>query len=124
MPNDSLRVDLSPGARGEWVLVCTGPLTIQTLFTFREAVQGLDASHPLILDLTGVPYMDSAGLGTLVGAFVSGRRSGRQMVIAGAGPRIMALIRMSNLEQFFPSYNSRADAEAALSGAAPRSAWR
>jgi anti-anti-sigma regulatory factor len=51
----------------------------------------------------------------LVGAFVSGRKANRRTVLVGAGERITALIRMSNLEQFFPQYASRAEAESALS---------
>ena len=117
MPNDTLIVESLPGARaGETILSCTGPFTIQTLFSFQSAARELGSAGLLIVDLTKVPYMDSAGLGALVGAFVSGRKSDRRMALVGAGERIMALIRMSNLEQFFPLYASRAAAESALAG--------
>lgn len=113
MPNDSLSVKSSPGARdGERVLTCTGPFTIQTLFAFQAAVREIESAQILIVDLTNVPYMDSAGLGALVGVFVSGCKSKRRMALVGAGERIMALIRMSNLGQFFPQYSSVAEVEA------------
>lgn len=115
MPNDTLTVQVVPGMRdGETTLDCSGPFTIQTLFSFQNAVRQLDSTRGLIVDLTKVPYMDSAGLGALVGAFVSGRKSNRSMVLVGAGERITALIRMSNLGQFFPQYASRSEAAAAL----------
>jgi anti-sigma B factor antagonist len=118
MPNDTLVVESSSGAKpGETILSCFGPFTIQTLFSFQSAVRQIESAPFLILDLTGVPYMDSAGLGALVGAFVSGRKSNRRIVLVGAGERITALIRMSNLEQFLPLYGSRAEAESALAGA-------
>ncbi len=118
MPDDSLIVESLPGARGgETILSCAGPFTIQTLFSFQSAVREIGSAGLLIVDLTKVPYMDSAGLGALVGAFVSGRKSSRRMVLVGAGERITALIRMSNLEQFFPLYASRAAAESAFASA-------
>lgn len=120
MPNDSLVVESSSGAQsGETILSCAGPFTIQTLFSFQSAVREIDA-RLLILDLTKVPYMDSAGLGALVGAFVSGRKSNCRMVLVGAGERVTALIRMSNLEQFFPLYASCGEAESALANAEPQ----
>lgn len=115
MPNDPLIVQASAGPReGETILDCSGPFTIQTFFSFQNAVRGLESTRSLIVDLTKVPYMDSAGLGALVGAFVSGRKSKRQMVLVGAGERITALIRMSNLAQFFPLYASRSEAESSF----------
>jgi anti-sigma B factor antagonist len=117
MPNDSLVVESSSGAKaGETILSCSGPFTIQTLFSFQSAVRQIESAQLLVIDLTKVPYMDSAGLGALVGAFVSGRKSNRRIALVGAGERITALIRMSNLEQFFPLYASRAEAESALVG--------
>jgi anti-sigma B factor antagonist len=115
MPNDTLVVQTLPGSRhGETILDCSGPFTIQTFFSFQNAVRTLESTQSLMVDLTKVPYMDSAGLGALVGAFVSGRKSNRRMVLVGAGERITALIRMSNLGQFFPLYASRSEAEAAF----------
>jgi anti-sigma B factor antagonist len=115
MPNDTLVVESSSGVRaGHAVLSCHGPFTIQTLFSFQNAVRQIESAQVLMIDLTDVPYMDSAGLGALVGAFVSGRKSNRSIALVGAGERITALIRMSNLEPFFPLYASRADAESRL----------
>lgn len=120
MPNNTLVVETSSGARaGETVLSCNGPFTIQTLFAFQEAVRQIESAPCVMIDLTKVPYMDSAGLGALVGALVSGRRSNRRIVLVGAGERIVALVRMSNLEPFFPLYGSREEAEAALDAPAP-----
>jgi anti-sigma B factor antagonist len=118
MPNDNLIVESSAGARdGETILSCSGPFTIQTLFSFQSAAREIGSARLLIVDLTKVPYMDSAGLGALVGAFVSGRKSNRRMALVGAGERVAALIRMSNLDPFLPSYGSRNEAETAQASA-------
>ncbi|MFZ0214156.1 MAG: STAS domain-containing protein [Candidatus Acidiferrales bacterium] len=115
MPNETLSVERSSGSReNQTVLACKGPFTMQTLFAFQGAVRELNGAGAVLVDLTHVPYMDSAGLGALVGAHVSSRKANRKLVLIGAGERITALIRMSNLEQFFPMYASRVDADSAL----------
>lgn len=73
-------------------------------------MRALTAGGTVVVDLAGVPFIDSAGLGALVGAYISSRHVDRKLVLAGAGERITALIRMSKLEQFFPLYASAAEA--------------
>ena len=55
-----------------------------------------------ILDLTDVPYMDSAGLGIVVGHYVSCHRKGIRLVAAGAGPRIRELFKMTKVDTTIP----------------------
>jgi anti-sigma B factor antagonist len=65
----------------------------------------------LILDLSEVPYVDSAGLGSLVRAQVSRQRAGRRLALAGVNERARALLQMTNLEslfQIFPSVDAAA----------------
>jgi hypothetical protein len=45
----------------------TGPLTLSTLFDFQNTVRKVHTD--LVIDLAGVPYMDSACLGAILGAF-------------------------------------------------------
>jgi len=70
MADDKLEIVTSVGSRDEKVLGLIGPLTIKTLFAFQTAVRD-QASSALVIDFSGVPYMDSAGLGALVGACVA-----------------------------------------------------
>jgi ABC-type transporter Mla MlaB component len=67
----------------EWldrgVLSLRGPLTLETRSSFQNAVRREDAAT-MILDLTGVPYIDSSGLGSLVSTHVSCAKSGRRIV--------------------------------------------
>ena len=68
---------------GEQVLKLVGPLILTTLFELRIAVQATRSSL-LILDLSEVPYMDSAGLGVLVNAHVSCVNRRRRLVLWSA----------------------------------------
>ncbi len=57
------------------VLRLSGPLTISTLHEFQNLVRASTGAS-LVLDLSRVPYVDSAGVGALVGAYVAIKRNG------------------------------------------------
>lgn len=86
-------------ANGARILRLNGPLTLSNLFQFQSLVRA-DRSRFLILDLTNVPYIDSAGIGSLVGAHVS-RQNERTLVLVGASPRILDALRVTKVEQLF-----------------------
>jgi anti-anti-sigma regulatory factor len=68
MPTDALQIeDIATPHAGQRVLRITGPLMLTTLFQFQSLLRA-DTSH-LILDFTNVPYVVSAGIGALVGAY-------------------------------------------------------
>jgi anti-anti-sigma factor len=70
----------------------------------------------LIVDLEGVPYMDSAELSCLVGLHVSCENGGRKYAFVNVKERVKALTVMTNVDQFLVTRESIADAEASLSG--------
>ena len=59
-----------------------GPFTMSTMFAFQTALR--DAMlKGTIIDLEGVPYMDSAGLGVLLGQFAHAQRHGNKFALVG-----------------------------------------
>lgn len=109
-----MQIVLSPGARdGQRILSLKGPLTIQTTFDFQSAARA-ETSPALIIDLTDVPYVDSAGLGALVGAQVTTRRANREIAFVGVNARVKALMDMTHVSQIFRMYLTVRDAEANL----------
>lgn len=73
------------------------PVALHNLLTF-QSVPGEQLPTLNILDLTQVPYMDSTGLGRIVTHFVHCRNHGIRMVVAGASPRVLELIRMTKVD--------------------------
>jgi anti-sigma B factor antagonist len=65
----------------------------------------------LIVDLTNVPYMDSAGLGCLVGAHVSYSKNSRRLALVGVNQRLRDLFSITQVGQFFRTYANVDDAE-------------
>jgi anti-anti-sigma factor len=55
-----------------------------------------------ILDLTEVPYMDSAGPGRIVRHYVHCRGKGVRMVAVGVGPRVVELFKMTKVDAVIP----------------------
>jgi anti-anti-sigma factor len=113
MGDNQLELESRDAGAGLRVLICKGPLTIATLFGLRDAASKVQ-SQSLILDLSQVPYMDSAALGTLVQIQVSSQRHGGRLALAGPTPKTIALLQMTNLVKIFQVYPSLAEAERAL----------
>jgi anti-sigma B factor antagonist len=85
---------------GQRVLRLKGPLTQATSSLFQRAVRG-EGAETMILDLTEVPYVDSVGLGLLVGAYVTCQKTGRRLAFSGANARVFQLFQITKLEPFF-----------------------
>ncbi|MGD0367111.1 MAG: STAS domain-containing protein [Acidobacteriaceae bacterium] len=100
----------APGCR---ILRLTGPLTLSGLFEFQNTLRS-DPPPALILDLTAVPYMDSAGMGAIINYFVSSQRAGRKLVVAGVNGRVMELFRMTKVEGLLTMKATVAEAELAV----------
>jgi len=110
MADDKLQADLFDGARPEEkILVLVGVLNAETAFRLRDAVREQPAN--LIIDMSRVRYVDSSGLGVLIGMYASFERSCRRMLLAGMNDRIWDLFRVCKIEDVFTRYSSVADAE-------------
>ena len=91
------------------VLCLRGPLTAENLAPFQNAIRN-EAGPVVILDLTEVPYMDSAGLGSLVSAYITCHKSGCQVVLVGTNDRMLKLFEISRVESLFPMFPTLDDA--------------
>jgi anti-sigma B factor antagonist len=113
MPQDALSIEDSPGSQpGQRVLRLKGALVITTMFDFQSMVRA-DTSRSLIIDFTSVPYVDSAGIGALVGAYVTRQHGGRNLALVGVSERVHNALKVTRVEQFFKFFDSVSAAEAA-----------
>ena len=117
MPAEPLSVTYAPGAEGQGVLKVKGPLIAENLSLFMNAVRG-EQSPTIILDLSQVPYVDSAGLGSLVSSYVSHHKAGRRFVLTGVNNRVLQLFQITRVEPLFLIFPTIWDAIDALTGAA------
>ncbi len=64
----------------------------------------------IVLNLADVEYIDSAGIGELVGSHTSVRRAGGQMKIAGPAKRVQDMLKMTSLTSVFDIHPDEASA--------------
>ena len=72
------------------------------------------AVRPLILDLSRVDYMSSAGLGTVVWLGKRLRESKQPFALAGLRDRVAHVFKLSGLDRILPVFPDRAGADAAV----------
>jgi anti-anti-sigma factor len=100
---------------GVRILRLTGPFILRTMFDFQSLVRSGD-TQTTIIDLTGVPYLDSAALGCLIGVHVSCQRLNRQYALAGASERLRSLFNMCGVDNILVNYPTIEQAQKALVG--------
>ncbi|HWZ53801.1 MAG TPA: STAS domain-containing protein [Candidatus Acidoferrales bacterium] len=114
MNYEALEIVISPGERdGLRILVLKGRLTIETVAGLQNAIRKENAPE-LIIDMAGVPSMDSAGLGVMIAAYVQAKKASRKLGFAGMNDRVKAVTDTSRLSQFLKIFATVKDAEAAL----------
>ena len=114
MPQEPLVIEDLPGPKdGQRILRLTGPLTMSSLFDFQSKVR-TNTSRVLLLDFTNVPYVDSAGIGVMVGAYVSHQKDGRSLYLIGVNERVMNALKVTHVEKFFRFVGSLTAAEQAI----------
>ncbi len=115
MQEKPLEIDKIEKAPGVTVLRLHGPLLLGNFFPLQTMVRA-DNSELLIIDVADMPYIDSAGIGCLVGAHVSRDNSGRKMVLVGANDRLLTSLKVTKVEQLFTFAPNTEQAVAQSSG--------
>jgi len=73
----------------------------------RDTVKQLILENKrIVLNLSGVTYIDSGGLGTLVALFTSARSSGGSIKLATLTPRVGDLLQVTKLLTVFEVYDN------------------
>jgi len=115
MPNNNIQIVTAPGLRdGYKILHVKGPLNIHTIFDFQSALR-VETSPALIIDFAEVPFIDSTGLGAMVGAHLAAQKANRKIAFTAMNSQVKALLDMTHVAQFFTTYPTIHDAETAVS---------
>lgn len=107
---------------GTVIFRLTGPFTARDMHaslspsalrnTFEpEEDGGQDVLH--VLDLTEVPYMDSAGLGMIVSHYVRCQGRGVRLVAIGVSSRVGQLLELTKTDKFFLKFATVEEADGA-----------
>jgi anti-sigma B factor antagonist len=112
MQQENITVDVLAGkAEGTRIVRLTGPLTLQNFFALKNEL-ARDNAPVTILDLSGVPYMDSAGMGVIINYYVSAQRRGHKLIAAGTNFRVIELFKLTHVDALIPMTATVEEAEA------------
>jgi anti-anti-sigma factor len=115
MYNESLTFEVVPGSSADVrIFRLHGPITLANLFDFQKTLNA-GTETVTIVDFTESEYMDSAGLGTLLNYYVSGKRRGRSLRLVAVNYRVAELLKLTSADTLIKTYDTIEAAEAATS---------
>jgi len=94
-----------------------GELDAYTVGQFRESLAELAGVTRLLIDLSAVPFMDSAGLGALIGGIRRAREAGGDVAVSCSRPTLTRLLHTTGFDRIVPVTETVEAAATALSGA-------
>ena len=100
-------------------IVCRpmGELDAYTVGQFRESLAELAGTARLLIDLSEVPFMDSAGLGALIGGIRRAREAGGDVAVACSRPTLTRLLHTTGFDRIVPVTETVEAAASALAAA-------
>jgi len=113
---------LDVSTRDGWqVVAVTGELELATAPRLRQQVVSLVGADAvkLVLDLTRVDFIDSVGLGVVVGALKRVRAGGGDLRVVAPQARVRALFAVTRLDEIIDVVDRLDDAVAAVSTSGP-----
>lgn len=85
-------------AADETLIRCSGKMTYTSAEALRSMVRPLfPETKRVVLDLKDMTYLDSFGLGVLVGCYLSARRNDCQLRLINVNPQAQQIIRVTNV---------------------------
>jgi len=89
-----------------------GKLVLETVNQFLQTMRP-QPSPGLVMDMSGVSFLDSAGVGALVQLFVHRRSQGQKFALAALTPQATAVMQVAGLTKLLPVFPSVAEAQQA-----------
>jgi anti-sigma B factor antagonist len=91
-----------------------GELDAFTVHQFRQALAEMASSRHLVIDLSGVAFVDSAGLGALIGGVRRVRELGGTVVVACSRKTLSSLLHTTGIDRIVTVTDTVATAVATL----------
>ena len=72
----------------------------------KQILQCLDAGRHLLIDLSGVSYIDSSGVASLVEGYQTARKKALRFGLVGVSSAAMGVLQLARLDRVFPIHAS------------------
>lgn len=109
----SVQIVVHAHSEGDWtVLTVAGELDVLGAPELRQSVMDAvkNGQHRLVLDLSGVDFIDSFGIGVLVGALKRVRLLDGDLMLVVAEPRVRRVFEVCDLDRVFTLHLTLAEA--------------
>jgi anti-anti-sigma factor len=103
---ESAKLELQQGqdsGNGNVVTRLDGKLSLETVNSFLQTMRKEQAKH-LVLNMSGVAFLDSSGVGALVSLFVTRKHAGKTMALASLTKQTIAVLQVSGILKLIPTY--------------------
>lgn len=91
-----------------------GELDAFTVSQFRQVLAGITGPTKLLIDMSGVPFVDSAGLGALIGGIRRARELGGDVAVCCDRPTLVRVLRTTGFDRIVTVAPTMDEAAAAL----------
>jgi anti-sigma B factor antagonist len=87
------------------VVVATGEIDLYTAPALRDSlIRAGESSSSIVIDLTEVTFLDSTGLGVMLGALGRARTTDRSVALVGPTDMVKRVLQITGLDQVFSTY--------------------
>ncbi|WP_251453723.1 STAS domain-containing protein [Microbacterium sp. Marseille-Q6648] len=107
-----MKFEIEKARRGVAILRGSGKLNMVSAPDLRAAVLSAveDQFTHIVVDLSKIDFMDSSGLGALVGSLKTARQAGGDLRIAAPSAQVTMVLQLSNLDRVLASFDTAEDA--------------
>jgi len=100
-PPPELQIDAEM-TETEAIFCCSGRITSATSSLLQSTVRKvIPEKKTIVLDLSNVTFVDSSGLGAIVGLWVSVQKTGCELKLISLSQRVKELLRLTSLDKLF-----------------------
>jgi anti-sigma B factor antagonist len=66
----------------------------------------VDQGKPILVELSGVSYMDSSGIASLVEAYQKAKKKGAEFALVNVNPSVLRVLNLARLDKVFTFYEN------------------
>ena len=102
-PSSRLKLRITPDPESTLVK-CSGRLNFEISAEFKQEMRALvSQTKRIVLDLNEVTFMDSSGLGAIIGVYVTAKRTNCEVQLINLSKRVQELLGMAKVLSVFES---------------------
>ena len=93
--------------RGKQIVELRGEIDLESSPKARQVLlKVVDQGKPILVELSGVSYMDSSGIASLVEAYQKAKKKGAEFALVNVNPSVLRVLNLARLDKVFTFYES------------------